>query len=250
MKSKIESVSSQSTSGAAFLLILLFFWMLVLTSCAVVKNPSPLDNAQARMYPVTVRDYRIQAGDQFDIKFFYNPELNESITVRPDGRISLQLANEIMAAGLTPAELTKMLKEKYSSELDNPEVTVILRSFSSQKVYVDGEVAKPGMVPLTASMTVLQAVSQAGGVKETAKTSEVVIMRRISENKFDVYAVNVSKVIDGTDMSQDIVLMPFDMVYVPRTVIANLDIFVDQYLRKMIPFNADMSYQLNRTTAH
>jgi protein involved in polysaccharide export with SLBB domain len=250
MKGKTELVSLQSASSNAFLLMVLFLGMLILVSCTVVKNPSPLENSQARIYPVTVPDYRMQAGDQLDIKFFYNPELNESITIRPDGRISLQLANEIMASGLTPAELTKLLKEKYSTELNNPEVTIIVRTFSSQKVYVDGEVTKPGMVPLTSTMTVLQAVAEAGGAKDTAKTSEVVIMRRISENKFDVYAVNVNKVRDGTDMSQDLVLMPFDIVYVPRTLIANLDIFVDQYLRKLIPFNTDVSYQLNRTTAH
>ncbi|MGO9952006.1 MAG: polysaccharide biosynthesis/export family protein [Dissulfurispiraceae bacterium] len=244
MKDKIELASFQSTPCTALLLIVIFYWMLFMKSCSVVKNPSPLDNAQTKIYPVTVQDYRIQAGDQLDIKFFYNPELNESLTVRPDGRISLQLANEIMAYGLTPAELTKVLKEKYSTELDNPEVTVIVRSFSAQKVYVDGEVAKPGVVPLTGSMTLLQAMSQAGGVKDTAKTSEVVIMRRISENKFNIYAVNVNKVIDGTDMSQDLPLMPFDIIYVPRTVIADLDIFVDQYLRKMLPISTGLTYNL------
>lgn len=212
------------------------FISLVLFACApVVKNPAPLPYQAAQNGPYIEQEYRIQVGDQLDIKFFYNPELNELVTVRPDGRISLQLVHEIMVAGLTPSELTDSLTQKYAPELKKPEITVIVRSFGAHKIYVDGEVNKSGMFPLMGLMTVMQAISQAGGMKDTARTSQLVIIRRGADHKPLVLQVNAEKVIDGTDVSQDIVLKPFDIVYVPRSPIANVNIWVDQYIRKNIP---------------
>jgi len=214
------------------------FILLTLFACApVVRNPAPLHGQAVQIGPYTEQEYRIQVGDQLDIKFFYNPELNEQVTVRPDGRISLQLVHEIKVAGLTPAELTGSLTKKYAPELKRPEITVIVRSFGAHKIYVDGEVTKAGMVPLMGFMTVLQAISQAGGMKDTARTSEVVIIRRGENNEPFVSQVNLQKVINGTDMSQDITLKPFDIVYVPRSPISNVDVWVDQYIRKIIPIS-------------
>ena len=85
----------------------------------------------------TEQEFKIQVGDELDIKFFYNAGLNEQVIVRPDGRISLQLVQEIVAAGLTPAELTNVLVEKYSGELQRPVITVIVRAFGAQIIYVD-----------------------------------------------------------------------------------------------------------------
>jgi protein involved in polysaccharide export with SLBB domain len=202
----------------------------------VVKNPTPISyTGIQKTYPYTEQEYRVQVGDQLDVKFFYNPELNEQVTVRPDGRISLQLVHEIRVAGLTPSQLTDLLTQKYAPELKKPEIVVIVRSFGAHKIYVDGEVTKPGLVPLIGFMTVLQAISQAGGMKDTARTSEVVIIRRGENNEPFVSQVNLRKVINGTDMGQDITLKPFDIVYVPRSPIADINIWVDQYIRKNIP---------------
>jgi protein involved in polysaccharide export with SLBB domain len=179
-----------------------------------------------------------------DVKFFYNPELNESVTVRPDGRVSLQLAHEIPAAGLTPAELTQVLKQNYARELDQPEITVIMRTFEGQRVYVDGEVNRPALVPLAASMTLLQAISLAGGLKESARTSEIVLIRRGAAGKPSVFSVDLARVLDGTDTGQDVALMPFDVVYVPRSPIANVNLWVDQYVRKNLPVSFGLFYQI------
>ena len=136
---------------AHFLFLLSF-----LTACTpAVKSPAPLSQHSTQTSPYLEQEYRIQVGDQLDIKFFYNPELNEQVTVRPDGRISLQLVHEVMTAGLTPAELTGLLTKKYAAELKKPEVTVIVRSSGGHKIYVDGEVAKPGMFSLMGFTTVL-----------------------------------------------------------------------------------------------
>lgn len=206
----------------------------------VVVGPAALPASQDQP-----AEYRIQPGDQMDVKFFYNPELNESVTVRPDGRVSLQLAQEIVAAGLTPAELTQVLKESYARELDQPEITVILRSFTGQRIYVDGEVNKPALVPLTAAMTVLQSIAVAGGLKDSARTNAIVVIRRGPESTPTVFTVDLSRVLDGTDTSQDVALMPFDVVYVPKSAIANVNVWVDQYLRKNVPVSFGLSYQIN-----
>jgi len=224
--------------AVALTLALLSF---VLGCSPVMLSPTPLPASHD--YPA---EYRIQPGDQMDVKFFYNPELNESVTVRPDGRVSLQLAPEIPAAGLTPAELTQALKKSYARELDQPEITVILRSFTGQLIYVDGEVNKPTLVPLSAAMTVLQSIAVAGGLKDSARTSEIVIIRRGPEGKPRVFAVDLSRVLDGTDTGQDVALMPFDVVYVPKSAIANVNVWVDQYLRKNLPLSVGfgLSYPL------
>jgi len=211
--------------------------IITLTSCApAIKNQTPLDQAgtQNLLYPG--QEYRIQAGDQLDIKFYYNPELNELVTVRPDGRISLQLVHEIMAAGLTPAELTGVLKEKYAVEVKQPEITVIVRLFGGQQIYVGGEVNRPGAFNLIGSMTVLQSISLAEGLKDTARTKEMVIVRRGVDNKPLIMTINLKKVIDGTDMSQDIILKPFDIVFVPKSSVAEVNVWIDQYIRRNIPF--------------
>jgi protein involved in polysaccharide export with SLBB domain len=212
--------------------------LFILFACSsVVKNPTPITHQATQAGLNSEKEYRIQVGDELDIKFFYNPELNEKVTVRPDGRISLQLVHEVMVAGLTPSELTQRLKQKYAPELKKPEIAVIVRSFGAYKIYVDGEVNKSGMFPIVGYMTVLQAISQAGGMKDTARASEVVIIRRGEFNKPLAFQLNLRKVVDSTDMSQDIALQPFDIVYVPKSAIANVNTWVDQYIRKNIPID-------------
>jgi protein involved in polysaccharide export with SLBB domain len=199
-------------AGSITCFVALFF----MSACGrIVKNPTAITDTGVQPPPYSLQEYKIQPGDTLDIKFFYNRELNELMTVRPDGRISMQLAHEVMAAGKTPAQLTKTLEFYYKKELENPEITVIVRSFSAQKVYVGGEVNKPGAIVITSPITVLQAIFAAEGFKDTALISQVIVIRRVSPNKPLVIPVNLKKAIDGTDTKQDIILMPDDVVYVP-----------------------------------
>ncbi|MCX5844387.1 MAG: polysaccharide biosynthesis/export family protein [Deltaproteobacteria bacterium] len=133
---------------ASFVLIFLIACAPAAKNQALIPNPGP----QPTLY-ASEQEYRLQPGDTLDIKFFYNPELNEQVTVRPDGRISLQLIREIRVAGLTPDELTNLLIKKYSAELIKPEITVIMRTFAGNKVYIDGEVNRVGMVNLFSART-------------------------------------------------------------------------------------------------
>lgn len=164
--------------------------------------------------------YIIQPGDKLSIKFFFNPELNEeNLVVRPDGLISLQLVNEIQAAGLTPVQLKSLLAEKYTGQLKNPEIAVIVREVREPyRIYVDGQVRSPGEYEIVGSLSVLQAIARAGGMsQDTAKTSEVKVIRRDQEGKAFVIVVDLDRVLEGGDLSQDIRLLPYDFVYVPRS---------------------------------
>jgi len=187
--------------------------------------------------PTSMSEYRIQMEDLLDIKFFYNPELNEEkIPVRPDGRISLPFVGEVMAAGRTPAELTTILRKIYEQELKKPEVAVIVRSFAQHRVYVDGEVEKPSEVELHGPLTALRAIASAGGLKESGQLDYVLVLRRGPDNRLIVFHVNLLEVLDGEgDGNQDVKLAPYDIVYVPRSRIADVNRFVHLYLRKNIP---------------
>lgn len=209
----------------------------LLVSCASqssnIKEVEPLASAQIQQQKPPV--YIIAPGDQLDIKFFYNPELNETIIVRPDGMISLQLIDEIQAAGLTPSELDDQLTELYSRELRKPVLTVIVRSFTRQRVYVGGEVSRPGLIVLPAGMTALQAVFQSGGFKETAEPSETLIIRKGENDKPIPLRVDLAMVM-AADGARDTQLQPDDIVYVPKSAIANATKFMDQYIGGLLMF--------------
>jgi protein involved in polysaccharide export with SLBB domain len=123
-----------------------------------------------------------------------------------------------------------------------------MRSFAGQQIFVDGEVNKPALVPLSATMTVLQSIAVAGGLKDSARSSEIVIIRRGPEGKPQVFAVDLTRILDGTDPGQNVALMPFDVVYVPKSAITNVNLWIDQYLRKNVPVSFGLSYQINPTT--
>ena len=210
----------------------------VASKAAVLKASSPTQPAP----------YFIQPGDQLDIKFFYNPELNETVTVRPDGKISLQLVDEIQAAGLAPAALDKVLTEKYAYELKKPAITVIVRSFAGQRIFVGGEVNRQGLITISGNMTPLQAVFNAGGFKETASPGSALIIRKGSDNRPVPIEMNLDDAVQGKTGSADFLLQPDDIVYVPKSAIAKANKFVQQYIEDLLLFRGvslGFSYELH-----
>jgi len=178
------------------------------------------------------QSYVLQVGDILDVKLYYHPELNETVTIRPDGMISLQLIDEVRAAGLTPSELDHTITKRYVPFLEDPNTTVIVKEFSNQKVYVGGEVNKPGLIPLTGNLHTIQAILQAGGKKDTAQMKNVIIVRYIGDTNAAAFSVDMTKVLKG---EPDILLSPYDIVFVPKKKIAKVNLFVEQYISNMIP---------------
>jgi len=195
--------------------------------------------------------YVIQPGDSLDVKFFYNPELNESVTVRPDGKISLQLVDEVQASGLTPAELDEILTKRYSHELKKPAIAVIMRSFTRQRVYVGGEVNRQGIIDLTTGMTALQAVIDAGGFKETALPEGAIIIRKGPDKRPVPLRADLHKALYGKSPESRIPLKPYDIVFVPKSAIAKANKFVNQYIERLLLFKGvsfGFSYEVHGDT--
>ena len=172
-------------------------------------------------------EYRIQPGDQLEIKSFYHPEINETVLVRPDGYIALLLIDDIKAAGKTPAELDDFLSEAYAREIKSPELTVIVRQFAIQQVYVGGEIQNPGLVPLTTGMTPLMAIFRAGGLKNTADLKETILIRRGPKSKPIPERMNLQDALYGKGPGAGTVLQPQDIIYVPKSAIAKVNLFVN-----------------------
>jgi polysaccharide biosynthesis/export protein len=177
--------------------------------------------------------YVFESGDEVTIKVFGMPQLEETVRIRPDGRISVLLVDDIVAAGLTTRELDERLTSRYAEYLRDPQVTLVVRSYANLKVYVGGEVAAPGPLPLVGKLTALGAVLQAGGFKGTARTNSVILIRNSGGDRPRVERLNLAAVYNKGE--PDVPLKPFDVVYVPMSTIAKVDKFVDQYVRQLLP---------------
>jgi protein involved in polysaccharide export with SLBB domain len=191
-----------------------------------VASPPP-----ANAEPV-LDDYRIQTGDELDIVFPLNPELTVRTFVRSDGMISLELVDEIRAEGLTTAELTEHLLNAYSTELRDPDISVNVVAMAA-RIYVDGHVAKPGEYVWTRQVTAMQAVSLAGGLRDTADGEHLLVVRRGPGGEQQLIELNLEEAAEGK--VSDISLAAFDTVYVPSSRVADTNLWIDQYIRKNIP---------------
>jgi protein involved in polysaccharide export with SLBB domain/glycosyltransferase involved in cell wall biosynthesis len=216
------------------------------------------------------RSYLIRPTDEIEIKFAYQPQLNELVKVRPDGKIALQLAGTVLAQGKSPEELQAELVQRYGKVLRAPELSVIMRSFSSQalrvgqggtgragveylqpvlvvkqsapeQVFVGGEVQRPGVLALKPGMTLLQAVLEAGGQLPSAELRAVTVLRKGQDAQPLVIRRDLSRDVAGLD-TQDIVLEPSDVVLLPQTAVATLAQNLDQYLFKTVPFVRNSSF--------
>jgi polysaccharide export outer membrane protein len=185
--------------------------------------------------PAQHEEYVLQVGDLLGIKFYFNPELNEEVVIRPDGMISLQLIGDVQAAGLTPSGLAATLTQKYVSELATPKVSVIVRQFGLERVYVSGEVGKQGIVPMAGGLTLYQAIQQAGGLLDSAHRKQVILIRRDVNGRPAGTAIDIRPIESGEHPEDDVLLQPLDIVFVPKSKIGNVDMWVDQYMRKLIP---------------
>jgi len=159
-------------------------------------------------------EYVIGADDVLSIIFWRDKELTADVNVRPDGKISLALVNDVQASGLTPAQLRDRIVEESKKYVEDPNVTVIVKQINSRKVFITGEVRKPGPVPLTAPTTVLQLLSISGGLADYAKPEKIVIVR-VENGKPVSFKFNYKEVITGKKLAQNIELKPGDTIIVP-----------------------------------
>ncbi len=164
--------------------------------------------------PVPLQEYRIGPEDVLDITVWRNPELTRTVAVRPDGRISVPLLNDIEAANLTPMELRNILAKGYAQYVNEAEVSVIVREIHSFKVTVVGMVRTPGRFELRSQATALDALALAGGLSEFAKRDRIVIMRQNGRGGTQRFGLNYTGILDS-GVEDNFILRPNDIILVP-----------------------------------
>jgi polysaccharide export outer membrane protein len=172
------------------------------------------------------------------------PELNRIVTVQADGRISLPLLEPVMVADQPIVDAEAVISGAYASQLLRPRVNIDVKTPTPLKVFVGGEVDKPGVYDMPGDINALQAIIMAGGFKTSGRRSQVVIIRRGADGRAMLRTVNL---VDGmTDPARTglVPLRRFDIVYVPRTGVAEVGLFVQQYLRDTLPIQLGFSYAL------
>jgi polysaccharide biosynthesis/export protein len=157
---------------------------------------------------------RQNSQDVLNISVWKEPDLSSNVPVRPDGKISLPLLNDVQAAGLTPMQLADALKEKLQKFISAPQVSVIVTAVNSQRVYILGEVARPGAMPMLGDMTVMQAISNAGGLSQFANAKGIYVLRT-QNGAQQRLAFNYKQAIKGGPGAQDIALKPGDTIVIP-----------------------------------
>jgi polysaccharide export outer membrane protein len=179
-----------------------------------------------RLTTVTEERYRLQPGDVLEVQFRYSPEFNQTVTVQPDGYITMEIGGDLKVAGFTVAQTREAILRQASTRLQDPVATVVLKEFQRPYFVVAGEVGAPGKQEMRERVTALQAIMLAGGMKETAKTSQVVVFRKINSDVAEVKVLNLKSIKNTSDLENDLTLQAGDMVYVPRDKMSKVERFM------------------------
>jgi polysaccharide export outer membrane protein len=182
------------------------------SAAAPAVAPAPLANLPASA--ALPDGYVIGPDDVLTVVFWRDKEMSAEVVVRPDGRISLPLINDVVAAGLSPDQLRVQLEQAASRYIAEPNAAVVVKTINSRKVYITGNVLKPGTYPLNGDMTVLQLIAVAGGLQEYADSKKIVVMRK-EDGKDRHFPFNYKDVIKQKNLQQNISLKPGDTVVVP-----------------------------------
>src|SRR5215813_3624858 len=201
---------SSLRKSATVLLLLILPWR----TC-VAGGPPNKAKTTLPVPPAATEEYMIGPDDLLAVNVWKEPEISRNVVVRPDGRISLPLVGDLRASGRSPAQLQADIKALLVNYLSNPEVTVIVQEARSQKFNILGEVEHPGAYPLSRSMTVLDAIAVAGGLRDFAKGRKIYVLRITADGSRARLAFNYKDVIKGQNLSQNVELQPRDTVVVP-----------------------------------
>jgi polysaccharide export outer membrane protein len=249
-----ETVSPASRRRTAVPVGVALASAVALAACSVTPSnlpPAPLQ-PPPESFTANLPAYRIQVGDVLEVRLLLNPELNEEVTVRPDGHISTTVVPDALAYGTTPADLAATLRKAYARELQNPRVSVVVKSFAPTRVYVGGEVNVPGeFITVGPTLTLSQAIARAGGVKLSGDETAIFVIRRGPGDKPEFLSTKWKAVSQASDPNADVRLAPYDVVYVPRMGIAEVYKFYNQYIEQFAHPSFGFSYLVNQqgTTA-
>jgi polysaccharide export outer membrane protein len=170
--------------------------------------------------------YTLRSGDSISLDYRLTPEINQTVMIQPDGFVNLKLIGDIRISGLTVEQVHDLIVEKVSTRLNHPELNVVLKEFERPYFAVSGEVDHPGRMDFYEHTTALQAIMLAGGFKESAQQSQVLIFRKVNDDLSQVIKLNLHNVNKSADLEHDMILQPGDIVLVPRNKLENVARFI------------------------
>lgn len=180
--------------------------------------------------------YKLKVNDVMSLSFRYTPEFDQEVAVQPDGFVALKnLPDAVHVAGLTVPEATEVFCKAYSSRLHDPVITAVLKDFEKPYFIVSGSVRNPGKFDFRGHTTVMEAVAMAGGIDQAGRHSQILLMRRYSDDLVQVTMVDLRQVMKGSELKDDLLLRPGDTIFVPKTAFSKFDRF--------LPSSALGSYQ-------
>jgi len=193
-----------------------------------VQSIATTASANPRQPALQPRDqrYRLERNDVFEVDFVLTPEFNQTVTIQPDGYISLRGVGDVRVLGQTIPEASASIRAAYDKVLDNPTVVIVLKDFEKPYFVAGGWVGRPGKYDLRGETTLSQAIQVAGGFRDGAKESQVMLFRSVSSDWVEVKTLNIKHLLKGKDVSEDVRLRPGDMFFVPKSGFANVAPFL------------------------
>lgn len=192
--------------------------------------------------------YRIGPGDILQVKYLLTPEMDDEVTVSPDGTVGLRTTGQIEVAGLTPGEFESKIKVAARRYLSSDVmVAVQVKTYASSKIYVGGSITAPGAYAVSGPVSPLEAIINAGGFRDDARPDEVVLIRRSPEGKPMMRTIDLQNFIQRLDPRDDVMLVSGDLLFVPRSLVGEVGHWVEQYLDNTFPWDPQFNYSINRT---
>ena len=197
---------------------------------AVASTAAPAADSAAKPGSPEFRDryprYKIGAGDQFDVTFDLSPEFNQTVTVQPDGYVTMRGVGDLHVQGQTVPELQQTLRTVYGKILNDPIISVVLKDFEKPYFVADGQVGKPGKYELRGDMTLTEAIAVAGGFQDSAKHSQVLLFRKVNDQWTEAKLFNVKEMQKTGNLKEDPFLHPGDMLFVPKSAFSKFKQFI------------------------
>jgi polysaccharide export outer membrane protein len=170
--------------------------------------------------------YVLRPGDVLDVNFELSPELNQEVSIQPDGFVTLKQIGDLHVSGKSVPEFRETLKQEYSRFLHDPMITVLLKDFEKPYFTAGGMVGHPGKYEIRGDVTLVEALQQAGGLTSESKHSQVLLFRRVSQDWLQAKVIDVKKMINQKDLTEDLHLQPGDMIFVPQNRISKIRQFI------------------------
>jgi polysaccharide biosynthesis/export protein len=193
-------------------------------------TPTAASSSESSTPQLQQRDqrYHIEAADTFDVAFELSPEFNQTLTVQPDGYVTLKAIGDVKVVGQTVPELTQTLRTAYGKILNDPMISISLKDFEKPYFFADGQLARPGKYEMRGTVTLAEAVAIAGGFTEAAKHSQVLLFRRVDDQWIQAKIFNMKQMEKSGNLHEDPTLHPGDLIVVPKNALSKIRTFLPQ----------------------